>query len=368
MLKLSFLISLLLVVVSGCGPKAEVAPTENSRFPVGYRQFSFTDKQIDPEVRSITLLTMPVEKDVEGFSYEPDPRDWNIVFSSIPYGNRVPFGIPLNMDSFNKTAQVVYTVMVSGDVRNFSYERIKAQQKEKARILDRLNQLLVLHPCYTGLRPNHRSCFAHQSDMTVDTPRIADSCDVLSRWRWMNLTPEEEESLSLNLQTCRDVDGGRVAQIDQQIALDEDIRDKAKGIVLDLLNKAERHAGTNFVATGATKSEEDTINGYKSLIQMSDDRRSFTQFQLAVDFNIGRGYQLFSLENGLIRDFVYEELAPGIWQLTFKLFTERFWLDAELSMDVNDIYDLRFSGDTNVYFPDGVIRKGLMKMELDFTP
>jgi hypothetical protein len=101
---------------------------------------------------------------------------------------------------------------------------------------------------------------------------------------------------------------------------------------------------------------------------MTDDRTGFTQFQLAVDFNIGRGYQLFSLENGLIRDFVYVELAPGVWQLTFKLYNERFWLDAELSMDVNDIYDLRFSGDTDVYFPDGTVRKGVMKIEMDFIP
>jgi hypothetical protein len=360
-------ISLFLLMAMACGPKAQVDDLESSRFPIGYRQFSFADKVIDSEVRSITLLTMPVEQDVVGFSYQPDPRDWSIVFSSIPYGDRIPYGIPLELDAFNKTAQVVYTVMVAGDVRNASYERIKTKESEKALILARLEQLLILHPCYTGLRPNHRSCFAHQSELTVETPRIADSCDVLSRWNWMNLTAEEEESLAQNLEDCRNVDGGRLADLDQEIASEDDIRDKAKGIVLDLLNQAERHARSNFVATGATKSEEDTINGYRSLIQMSADRRSFTQFQLAVDFNIGQGYQLYSLENGLIRDFVYSELAPGVWQLTFKLFNDRFWLDAELSMDVNDIYDLRFSGDTDVYFPDGTIRKGVMKIEMDFV-
>jgi hypothetical protein len=262
----------MLLLLAACGPNAKVDDLESSRFPVGYRQFSFTDKTIDPEVRSITLLTMPIERDVIGFSYDPDPRDWSIVFSSIPYGHRVPYGIPQNMNAFNKTAQVVYTVMVAGDVRNFSYERIKTKESEKATITNRLTQLLVLHPCYTGLRPNHRSCFAHQSELTVETPRVAESCDVLSRWNWMNLTEEEEAALEENLESCRTIDGGRLAELDQQIAHEEDIRDKAKGIVLDLLDRAEKHAQTNFVATGATKSETDDINGHQILD--SDDGRS----------------------------------------------------------------------------------------------
>jgi hypothetical protein len=364
--KIVFLV-LSLATLASCGPKAKGDPVESQRFLFGYRQFFFTDKEIDPEVRSITLLTLPIEKDVVGFSYTPNREDWDFTFSSINHGHRVPFGVQARSSNFNKVSDLIYIVLASGDVRNASFERIVHSKRDQTRIIGRLNSIFNAHPCFMGLRPNHRSCFPRQSEGTVDTARFAESCEVLERWTWMEMSDEDEELLADNLVQCREVDGGRLQAIDELIAHEGDIRNQAKGIVLDLLSELEAHTGEVFVATGATKGEVDSINGHQSLIQMNADRTAFTQFQLAVDFNIGRGYQLFSLENGLIRDLELKELIPGVWRLTFFLDNDAYTLEAELSMDVQDVYDLRFSGDTVLTYKDGTVRKGLMKLELDFV-
>lgn len=367
-MKLTLASLLLCFSLLSCGPSADGDQAPNERFQFGYQQFFFADREIDPELRSMTLLTMPIEQDVKGFIYQPDRSDWDFVFSSIHYGHRVPYGVRSSRSDFHKTADMIYIVMAAGDVRNDSFERIHHLNTDRNRILARLMPLFAAHPCYLGQRPNHRSCFAEQSDGTVEEPRFAESCGVLERWSWMGLSPEQEEALQDSLIECQEVDGGRLEEIDQQLAYEGDLRDKAKGVVLDLLSAAEAHAGSYFVATGATKGEIDSINGHQSFIQMNAERDGFTQFQLAIDFNIGRGYQLFSLENGLVQNLKLTEQLPGVWALTFKLVNEIFTMEAELSLDVQDIYDLRFSGDTYAYFNDGTVRKGLMKLELDFVP
>lgn len=350
----------------GCGPQADSRKVDSSRFGFSNLNFIFPDKEIDPEIRSLTLLNFPLEKDVVGFSYTPLEPDWTTVFSAIDYGDKVPYGISNNISSFQKTALMIYFVLVSGDVRNFSYETIHQLKIQRSKLNAELKEIFDQFPCFAGQRPNHRRCYLAQNDLSEDEPSYAATCSALERRQWIDPTPEEEQHFQDSIALCHERDGGKLAEIETKINFEDDIREKAKGIVLDLLAQAERHAKSLFVATGATKGEIDSVNGNQSFIQMNEDRTGFTQFQLAIDFNIGKGYEVFNLENGKIRDLTYTEIAPGILELRFKLYNDIYWFEAELSTDINDVYDLRFSGDIYSHFNDGTIRKGVMKIEMDF--
>ncbi len=363
-----YVFSLLLV---GCGRAPDLIDMGSSVFPNRTLNFSYADKEIDSHVRSVTLLNFPDKSEIGAFTYEIEDAKFNEVFSVIPNTNRVPHEIGSNLDGFQKVQTITYLVLRAGDARDKGQVEIEKTEKKIESVKVTLSNILGRHPCYKiKSGPNRRKCKAHADEDTDSDARVANTCDQLSRWiekgDFVEYTAEDMTRAQTDINECNSSGGNDLGNLESYILELSTMRETAKGIVLEMLHDAEEYTGELYVATAATKTDKDEVTYLESHVQMNADRSAFTEFSLAIDFGIGKGFELYSLENGRIQNFSFEKRTDGVEVLRFSMDNGVYRVDAELSTTVADYFDLRFAGETTITLRDGKKRKGVMKIELDF--
>lgn len=361
-----------LLLLIGCGRAPDLIEMGNSVFPNRTLNFSYADKEIDSYVRSVTLLNFPDTSEIGSFTYEIEEEKFNQVFGAIPNTNRVPHEVGPSLNSFQKVQTMTYLVLRAGDARDKGQVEIEKTEKKIESVKETLSNILGRHPCYKiKSGPNRRKCKAYADEETDDEARVANTCDQLSRWiekgDFVEYSDEDMTRAQNDINECNSAGGSDLASLENYILEQTTMRETAKGIVLEMLHDAEEHTGELYVATAATKSDKDEVTYLESHVQMNADRSAFTEFSLAIDFGIGKGFEVYSLENGRIQNFSFEKRSDGVEVLRFSMDNGVYRTDAELSTTVADYFDLRFAGETTITLKNGKKRKGVMKIELDFN-
>ncbi len=367
----NFKLYLMLIALVGCGRSPDFIDMGASVFPNRFLNFSYADKEIDSHVRSVTLLNFPDQKEIGNFTYEIEEQKFQDVFGSIPNTSRVPHEVSSSQTGFEKVQRITYLVLRAGDARDKGQVEIEKTEKKIETVKETLGNILSRHPCYKiKSGPNRRKCKAYADEETDEDFRVANTCDQLSRWiekgDFVEYSDEDLAKAQTDINECNSAGGNDLEGLEQYIVNQATMRETAKGIVLEMLHEAEESTGELYVATAATKTDKDEVTFLESHIQMNQDRSAFTEFSLAIDFGIGKGFEVYSLENGRIENFSFEKRSDGVEVLRFSMDNGIYRTDAELSTTVADYFDLRFAGETTITLRDGKQRKGVMKIELDF--
>lgn len=364
-------LALMALALVGCGRTPDFIQMGTSVFPNRTLNFSYADKEIDSYVRSVTLLNFPDQKEIGGFTYEIDEAKYNNVFGAVPNTTRVPHEVGPTLNGFQKVQTITYLVLRAGDARDKGQVEIEKTEKKIETVKETLSNILSRHTCYKiKSGPNKRKCKATPDEETDTEGKVANTCDQLNRWiekgDFVEYTDEDLARAQTDIEECNSAGGSDIGDLENYIVNQSTMREEAKGIVLEMLHEAEEQTGELYVATAATKSDKDEVTYLESHIQMNKDRSVFTEFSLAIDFGIGKGFEVYSLENGRIENFTFEKRADGVEVLRFSMDNGVYRTDAELSTTVADYFDLRFAGETTVTLKNGKTRKGVMKIELDF--
>lgn len=361
----------LAIIFTSCGRTPEYVEISSSIFANKTLDFSYADKEIDSYVRSITLLNFPDKSEIGRFDYEIDKAKFDSVFGSIPNSDRVPHRVWSSFSGFKKVETITYLVLRAGDARDKGQVEIEKTEAKINAIKDNLTNILSRHTCYvikTG--PNRRKCKAQPDADTNDEGKVANTCDQLFRWidkgDFIEYTEEDYAKAHTDIAECNSSGGSDLENLENYILEQSTMRETAKGIVLEMLHEAEEYTDELYVATAATKTDKDEVTYLESHIEMNSDRTAFTKFSLAIDFGIGKGFEMYSLENGRIENLTFQKGRDGVEVLRFSMNNGIYRTDAELSTTVANYFDLRFAGETTVTLPNGKTRKGVMKIELDF--
>lgn len=73
----------------------------------------------------------------------------------------------------------------------------------------------------------------------------------------------------------------------------------------------------------------------------------------------------YSREANNIKNLTFDKESDGVWTLRFDLITSDFVIKTTLAYSNHPTLGMRFVGDANFHYLNGLIRKGVMKLEFD---
>lgn len=399
MMKNMYLVNILIIMIftTGCGVESF---TSASTSLIERRSFlnltSLEEVEIDNNIRSTTLLIYPKAEDLERFEFvAPTAQAWSGVKEILSYGESVQTVIPLSMPAFEKSAQVIFTIISAGQARDDAFIAIKKAEEKLEKLLKERDELLAGtekkleaiedfvkdSECYYKDRPGKDEnfiCRLEKDDDFRRRKRIRD-CDDVIEIEFPDFSEAENELLNslksdcnLLLEEEEKVKNGPIRdEIDRQqeiISLNSQYRDDGKQVVIDLLEGGVEKINPNvFLTTGAENEKPNDVGPY-SIIKFSDDKKDIETFSLRLDlgtnYSDGAGFQEYSLENGKITDLRYYKRSNLETVLEFKIITKDFTIEAELFESIQEYHGLRYVGDLVIKYPNGTTREGVGKIEV----
>lgn len=390
MKKISLLIILSTITFSfySCKRSAELKNVQNN-----FVEKRLTEKlepnelKVDSRVRAMTLLSYPISQDLTGWSFQIENEtqsSWDLFLQSLTFGSKIRTLFDNSTSEQKNIIDIVMVVQSAGESRDQAYKKIVPLKKELAALdieMENIKQEktpidLQNTICFHAKRPTGTKPFEckTKADDTYSKAKTADNCRDFLRFNFLdidnspNILEQQEKCMAvqLELNTLRE----NSLIIDQKIASEMLIRSAGESVVIDLLQSIEK-AKSNLVliATAATleknKDPKDTI----SEIVIEKDN-TLSTFKLIIDFgpnlSSGSGKIEYSQEAGNIKNLSFKKENDGIWTLRFELLTDDFVIKTNLSYSNHSTLGMRFVGDAHFYYPNGVVRKGVMKLEFDY--
>ena len=377
-------IIILFVLLSSCARESESIQAARSllsesslvlqsRLPSGA-------KSVDPEIRSISLVIFPTQKDLETFEYtssEEVANLWELLGDMLPYSDRLLRDYRVQMDGEKKLEEMVTTVVSIAQLRTSIFRQqtpLQWEAEKRAEEIKAENRALKAElrniSCYYQEEPTEGpyQCSTNQVGQEGWQHKTLSSCR-----HWENHqfspedTPENWEEIGKRCDAWATKKEAR-REIQDRIEQYSQMRQVGDGLLLDMLLAAERHSGEKvFLPLGASKERPDS-EGRPSLLVLDPSTEEIQGLTLVLDFgenySAGPGFREYSTANGAIVDLLMEKMG---WAdvMKFTLKTPDFTINASLSLTVQEISGVRFVGEVEVFYPNGVRTTGLMALELD---
>ncbi len=375
------------LIILGCGREAD-----RIKAPTSFVERSQTDKlepnevRANSKMRAMTLLSYPLQSDVTDWSFnygEETKNSWNTFLESLTFRDRLITSFPLEMDAVAKVREAVVLVQSAGESRDQAYKKLVPLLKQMAKI-DQQKENLKLEKtptdldtinCYYAKRaaPNKSTECKSKAEGEYTKVLKTSKCSDFVKYKFIdieaNVQIQQRMGQCLELQAELDQLTAENKKLDSQKGDLELVRSAGESIVLDLLQSIEKvNPGLVLVATGATieKNKTDTSSPV-SKITISENQ--ITELSLRIDFgtnlSTGSGKVEYSLENGKIANMTFQKESDGVWTLRFDIMTSDFVVRTNLSYSVHPTLGMRFVGEANYIYSNGVTRKGVMKLEFD---
>lgn len=377
----------IMITVSGCKREADSLKVQNN-----FVEKKITSKlepseiNIDPRVRSMTLLSYPIANDIEGWSFaiqEETRTSWDLFIQSLSFGDKIKTSFDNKSSTMANIVDLVNVVQSAGESRDQSFKKIVPLKKELAKIDVEMGTLkteqtpkdLESFVCYYAKRPTGTKPFECKTtkDETYSKEKSVDNCRDFLRLKFLDITDNTTIAERIvqcdNLQIELDGLKEKSLSIDQKIADEQLVRSAGESVVIDLLQSIEKHqSNLVLIATGATLEKNKDQNDPVSRIVIEKDN-SISEFNLIIDFgpnlSSGSGKIEYSREADNIKNLSFKKEEDGVWTLRFDLVTSDFTVKTTLAYSSHPTLGMRFVGDAHFYYPNGMIRKGVMKLEFD---
>lgn len=406
---LSLLTLVILMFLVSCAREADIidAPTSYLESEViGLQAFDSNAGAMDSQVRAITLLFYPRPEHIGQFGYEITDlsrASWDSVLSTFSYADRVVTEYSPSMSADFKVQKMVSLIQSVGRSRDNAWrsmyplnKRMDAIGAKKVEIKEAIENAepdisWKDYICYYKDKPSrgeNYDCRTIKDDEYKKRKRPR-GCDDILTFDFIYSTPEDETNFEAVITECKDVNDILLAYEEELTVLDEEfdslitkftplenIRKSGEGVVLDLLQSAERFTKKEgypqvYVATGSSLEKPNNQDIISEVI-INFDRDAVNpveKFSLWIEFGLnysgGTPSQEYSIENGRIQDFSLTWAGENP-TMNFKLVTDDFWIECALDV-TNDDYEMgyRAVGEVFAHYPDGSQTRGGMKLEFN---
>ncbi len=381
------LATLLLINLSACKRIADQKTVQNN-----YIEKNYTEKlepkelNVDHRVRAMTLLSYPIKSDLDGWNFhigEETSASWALFISSLTFGNKIKTKFDSTDDSNKNITDIVMVVQSAGESRDQAYKKIVPLKKELTILDEKIERTkaektptdLVSTICYYAKRPTGSKPFECKTvaDDTFSKEKTADNCRDFLRLKFLDIDQNpkivEQQTICRDVQVEIDSLKETSLEIDQQIANETLVRSAGESVVIDLLQSIEKNkTDLVLIATGATLEKNKDPNDAISELVI-DENNTIKSFKLVIDFgpnlSSGSGKFEYSRELNNIKNFSFLKESDGVWTLRFDLITSDFIIKTNLSYSNHPTLGMRFVGDAHFHYPNGKVRKGVMKLEFD---
>lgn len=399
-------------LVASCGVKTEDKNlTSNLIKTPLVQKATIKASDLDPLVRSITLIAYPNEAEMEGFEFVVDDEVFSRVFEAqkteykkgdsslveftsdiVSYGDKMPRGIAKNLSNAKKVSDLVKQLVNIGDVRDKAYLAFVKNEVAVSEVRDvvvaadeTVSNDLTFYKIKDAGDYKNKLILSKLDGYNVSKVTTK-TCDQLLTKRIddvaMDLLSEEEKSLLASIvENCNSITTqvsvlNAVEKAQKNLIYDagsktivsESIYYNGKTYVTNMLDALRDHSGKTYLSTGVYK--ESILDGTYpdpedfSTVVLNSNGDGFETFKLRLDF-LGRGVKTYSVENGAIQDLYFTETSLGEKVLHFKLVTKDVTVSAKLGMTFIPYMGLRFIGDADFKFANGIKNRGVMKIEVD---
>lgn len=310
-------------------------------------------------------------------------------------------GISKNLSSLDKEISFSTYIFNIANVRDKGWRtNIAYLEKENALIETLEKKYFKNFKCYQVRKgTNKRKCYlAKLSRVTKSRPERIRSCEDLeeiapkfeglveddqipteSRSKYI-ITDSDLAQLKDDIIQCKKEEGGRIKRYQSLAHEGRTLRDDGKILVRELLSQAELKSGRKFMTTAATLHDEDVSTGKLSQIYIDLNEMSISdETRLAIDFQTGEGIKYYSPSLGNMTSMVVKRKYNAVANYTyytvhFKFFVSNGMIvetdpteDKGLSFDTNGTFGARMSGKMLFHYPDGSTRRGIMKIEVNYS-
>lgn len=356
------------------GPQADKigVGTELHQNTKAVSQFQ-VNKTFDGKIGDATILTFPQGSDLSGFSYAYPEVQWKTVMSRLPYGDQLPLTYEADSTSGSKIAQISTAILSLGKLKDNSLRKLKQVQfgikATEAQVLPMIKGVLSQFPCFK-IKDNKRKCKLEADETTVEKGKLPKKCSELKRnqKKFVELSVEQESAYEEGITQCGDLQDkiSAVRDLEEKVLT---IRQMGRDLGVDLVQKYSSYAGfTGLVVVNSKEKEE---GDFPSTIKFNENKTKIETFSLGINF--GSGYQEYSLANKKISNLVYDQTARGTSRLKFTINGD-YQIDAVLSVTSEVIVlhksgatytNIRLKGTTTNTFDNGIVRKGVMALQID---
>ena len=376
-----------LVVLTGCKREASAIKVNNN-FVEKSKASKLEPKEliVDQRVRAMTLLSYPIQQDIKGWDFtisEETQTSWDLFIQSLNFGNKIKTKFEKTNNLSKNITDIVMVVQSAGESRDQAYKKIVPLKKELAKIdsdmiaikSEKTPNDLKDSICYYAKRPTGSKPFECKStpDETYSKEKTTDNCRDFLKLKFIDL--EQSPTIQTQQEKCNELQAeldklkDTSLIIDQQIANETIIRSAGESVVIDLLQSIEKNnRELVLIATGATLEKNKDPNEQVSEVVI-DKNNKITTFKLIIDFGpnlrSGSGKVEYSREANNIKNLTFDKESDGIWTLRFDLITSDFFIKTTLAYSNHPTLGMRFVGDANFHYLNGLIRKGVMKLEFD---
>ncbi|EQC49888.1 putative lipoprotein [Bacteriovorax sp. BSW11_IV] len=366
------LIALSFVAFVGCGKDASLIKVDSNKFNKLIRQNLEVDyTAINEEIKSGTVLVYPQVGDVGNYTYTFDPEIYETVIGSVKGAKeRVPSTIAKSMMAEDKVVTIVKVIQLVGIARDNAQVKISDNDKLIASIQEQISPLLDAYTCYkikSGANENKCSKVRIKDgeDKTERRAEMFRVCNDLSKVvdSYIDMTEEEALQLSQDASKCQSIEKNRIESLRLDNEHQKTIRDYGKALFLNMMGSLEESNGKlyRFVFSGSEDSYDDV-----SKITFSEDGTKVENLSLFIDFNLGKSFQTYSLEEGNLKILQYvDDALTNTKLLEIEIDTGKFLVRSKLYMSDSNVFGVRLVGEADFIYPDNKVWQGVIRMDLE---
>lgn len=366
------LIALSFVAFVGCGKDASLIKVDSNKFNKLVRQNLEVDyTAINEEIKSGTVLVYPQVGDVGNYTYTFDPEIYETVIGSVKGAKeRVPSTIAKSMMAEDKVVTIVKVIQLVGIARDNAQVKISDNDKLIASIQEQISPLLDAYTCYkikSGVNENKCSKVRIKDgeDKTERRAEMFRVCNDLSKVvdSYIDMTEEEALQLSQDASKCQSIEKNRIESLRLDNEHQKTIRDYGKALFLNMMGSLEESNGKlyRFVFSGSEDSYDDV-----SKITFSEDGTQVENLSLFIDFNLGKSFQTYSLEEGNLKILQYvDDALTNTKLLEIEIDTGKFLVRSKLYMSDSNVFGVRLVGEADFIYPDNKVWQGVIRMDLE---
>lgn len=405
-----------LLLLASCGD-AERKLVESELIKFDTPPALMASENLDSDVYEVILFSFPNKGEVKDFSFTEETPQWdksiwenmfgtfdkeNLV-NLIDYGHKYEHPILGDMEDDEKVQDLIGKIMAIGEARDNAWRLRHAPLIDVNKLFrDYKAKFTKEFPCFEVKKkkhPNRKKCYLQKvAGVTKSSPkkwRIG-SCSGLKKPLKMYTGYKADETISgeteFTFQDTDFIEGLKAnilecAKLEKKVKKMESLRGEGKLMVAELLGVAEQAAHNTLI--GKVQSQVDDVDGEKeSIIEFDQKTMSFKTFQLAINFYDGNETVEYSLDGSRdcrkelsftetaslveenskckISDLkVFEIGSTGLYQVEFKMQTKNFlWTSDGLSLSIDDVFGMRITGKTKLLYPDGTMRRGIIRIHL----
>ncbi len=382
--------------------------------------------ELDSDVMEVIMFSFPNKGEARDFSFTEETPQWDQAIwenmfgtfdkdngvSLLDYGHYYDAPITKDMGEDEKIQDLIGKIMAIGEARDEAWRLRHAPLKEIETLLagykTKFNKEFPCFEVKKKKHPNRKKCYLQK--VAGVTKKKAKkwrfgSCSGLKKplkmysgYKTDDTISEEQAFTFTDLDLLAEIKAviKDCTAMEKIVRKMESLRGEGKLMVAELLGVAEQAVGKNLISK--VQSQIDDVDGEKeSVIEFDAEKVKFGRFQLAINFYDGNETLEYSFkgsenckipkkvidkEDGTeetihvpiiknnpkckITDLkVFEIGTSGFYHVDFKIQTKDFlWTTDGLSLDIDEVFGMRITGKTKLFYPDGTMRRGIIRIHV----